>query len=89
MSDVMNYPQAIMFILKNMYFAECTFEPELDEEGVQKKDAQGRGIQQAKHEEGLTFRQWCEKHDLIQSATKIIDPASKPLKIVKPNFKTK
>jgi hypothetical protein len=86
MNELVNYPAAVMFILKNMYFNECTFEPEMDEEGNQKKDDKGRGIQKAKHEEGKTFRQWCEMHGLIVTESTIINPSAKPLKIVKPSF---
>jgi hypothetical protein len=86
MNEMVNYPAAVMFILKNMYFNECTFEPELDDEGNQKKDEKGRGIQKAKHESGKTFKQWCEQHSLIVSESTIINPNAQPLKIVKPNI---
>jgi hypothetical protein len=86
MNEMVNYPAAVMFILKNMYFNECTFEPELDEEGNQKKDEKGRGIQKAKHQDGKTFKQWCEFHQLVVSESTIINPNAKPLKIVKPGI---
>lgn len=88
MNEALNFPQAIMLLLKRAYFSECEFIAELDEVGNEKKDEAGRTMKQAKHQTGLTFKQWCEQNDLIvNNASKIIDPASQPLKIVKPIIK--
>ena len=88
MNEALNFPQAIMLLLKRAYFSECEFTPELDEAGNEKTDEAGRTMKQAKHQSGLTFKQWCEQNDLIvNNASKIIDPASQPLKIVKPLIK--
>ena len=84
MNETLNFPEAVMLLLKRAYFSECTAEAELDEEGNEKKDAQGKTIKRAKHQEGLTFRQWCEASGLILNQNKIIDPSSQPLKIIKP-----
>jgi|688.fasta_scaffold1714297_1 hypothetical protein len=87
MNEVLNYPVAVMFILKNMYFGECNFEPELDEEGNQKISEDGKTIQKAVHSKGYTFREWCEKHDLILKQSNLVDSNNRPIRVGTPNFK--
>jgi hypothetical protein len=84
MNETLNFPEAVMLLLKRAYFSECTFVDELDEQGNPKIDAQGKTIKRAKHQNDITFKVWCEQYGLILNQNKIIDPASQPLKIIKP-----
>jgi hypothetical protein len=82
MNETINFPAAVVFILKNMYFNECEFIQEKDAEGNPLKNEEGKLLKSAKHPEGFTFKQWLESHDLILKSSGIITDKM-PLQIVK------
>lgn len=82
MNETINFPAAVVFILKNMYFNECEFIQENDAEGNPLKNEEGKLLKSAKHPAGFTFKQWLESHELILKSSGIITDKM-PLQIVK------
>jgi hypothetical protein len=83
MNETINFPAAVVFILKNMYFNECEFFQENDAEGNPMKNEEGKLLKSAKHPEGLTFKEWLELHQLVLKSSGIITDKM-PLQIIKP-----
>jgi hypothetical protein len=83
MNETINFPAAVVFILKNMYFNECEFFQENDAEGNPMKNEEGKLLKSAKHPEGLTFKEWLELHKLVLKSSGIITDKM-PLQIIKP-----
>lgn len=83
MNETINFPAAVVFILKNMYFNECEFFQENDADGNPMKNEEGKLLKSAKHPEGLNFKEWLELHQLVLKSSGIITDKM-PLKIIKP-----
>lgn len=83
MNETINFPAAVTFILKNMFFNECEFFQELDAEGNPLKNEEGKLMKTAKHPDAINFKEWLERHQLILKSSGIITDKM-PLKIIKP-----